>query len=110
MNRRKREWLKRLKAMPVDTDPACNSASGAKGLVIAPFGLTANMEAFDKLPRALRQAMRESAYNWSGAQVREKMAAGWTVDDLIKLIGKMDEFELLLGRRKALQEINRGPS
>lgn len=108
MNRRKREWLKRLKRQPPDIAPKSNSAMAAGGEIIAAFTLAENMEAFDGLPRAVRALLHESAYNWSAARVREKMDAdGWTATGIARLIREVDKIELEKGRRKALQEIFR---
>jgi hypothetical protein len=107
-NRRKRDWVKRLRAMPPDVAPKSNSAMGAGGEIIANFTLAQNMEAFDKLPRAVRALLHESAYNWSAAKVRQKMAEdGWLPAGLVKLITEIDKIELEKGRRAALQEIYR---
>lgn len=49
------------------------SNNQANGLRPARYDLAQNMEAFDKLPKAVRQALRESHYNWSAAGIRRDM-------------------------------------
>jgi hypothetical protein len=52
---------------------AGNSRSASGRLVSADYTLKQNMEAFDKLPKSLREALRESAFNWSAASIRRQM-------------------------------------
>jgi hypothetical protein len=50
------------------------------GALFQPRGKLRNMEAFDRLPKALREALRNADHNWAGAQclglVRKHKTAG----------------------------------
>lgn len=47
---------------------ASNAGDGAKYRA----SLEANMDAYDRLPKALREALQNSDHNWSAAQVRRE--------------------------------------
>ena len=60
------------------------------------YTLAENMRAFDKLPKSVRQALHESAFNWS--------AAGILQDGIRKRKLKADEIVALIKRRDAENE------
>ena len=58
----------------------------------AKFNRYENMAGFDKLPKAVREALRYSTFNWSAESIRRKMSAKKIkAAQVVVLIAERDE-------------------
>lgn len=52
------------------------------------------MAAFDRLPRSVRAALRDSLENWAPQPIRTRFERGMSAKDIVKAIAKWDANEL----------------
>lgn len=68
---------------------ATNSCDAAGRLSSADYTRDQNMAAFDRLPKALRVALHDSAFNWSAASIlyqmrKRKMKAAQVIEIILR--------------------------